>query len=217
MREQGGRGPGRPKGKPLSEKERAQRRAAPLKHGDFAQTAIAQALPPCKPAVCPAEPTAEGDESGYPCQIKKEIEARGGGLSSCLVALGEQSTIQKYIDAIAKGDTSGIVELAATSLAAKSLLEHRELAQLLQEGLVIEQPIVGKGEGGPEIIGYRHLENPRAGVVLKLGEQLGRTATDQVITPRSRGEKARDEGVGRLGHLAWIQSMRGGLKGEPEE
>src|SRR5215218_2343002 len=163
--------PGRPKGKPLSEKERAQRRSAALKTGEYAATALAQALPPCKPAVCPLEgPAAPEGGTGYPCEIKRTIEAGGGGLSACLLALGEQSTIDRYVAAITKGDTAGIAELAATSLAAKSLLEQRGLKALLDDGLTVEEPIVGKGPDGPEIIGNRTRENPAAALTLKLGE-----------------------------------------------
>lgn len=205
----GGKKRGRPKGKPLSEKERAQRRAAPLKHGEYAATALAQALPPCKPAACPLETTAKGD--GYPCEIKETVEARGGGLSSCLMALGEQATIRKFVDAITRGDTAGVAELAAVSLAAKSRLEQDGLTALLKDGLTVEEPIIGKGEDGPEIIGSRLRENPAAALVLKLGEHLGRTASDQVVTPKARGEKARDEGLGQLGHAAWIRGMQAGL------
>jgi hypothetical protein len=204
--------PGRPRGKPLSEKERAQRRAAPLIHGEYAATALAQALPPCKPAVCPLEaPAAPADGGGYPCKVKTTIEARGGGLSTCLMALGEEGTIRKFVDAITRGDTAGVAELAAMSLAAKSRLEHDGLSALLNEGLTFEEPIVGKGPDGPEIIGTRLKEHPAAALTLKLGEHLGRTATDQVVTPRARGENVRDEGIGQLGHLAWIQQMRIGL------
>lgn len=203
-----GKKPGRPKGKPLSERERAQRRAAPLKHGEFATTALAQALPPCKPAACPLEAPSSPATAGYPCDIKKTIEARGGGLSACLLALGEEATIQKYVDAITRGDTAGIAELAATSLAAKSRLEQDGLATLLTDGLTIDEPIVGKGPDGPEILGTRRKEHPAAATILKLGEHLGRTAADQVVTPKARGEKARDEGLGQLGHAAWIRSFQ---------
>jgi hypothetical protein len=203
-----GKKPGRPKGKPLSEKERAQRRAAPLKTGEYAASALAQALPPCKPAVCPVDGPAAPPGSGYPCEIKKTIEARGGGLSACLLALGEEGTIRKFTDAIIRGDTAGIAELAATSLAGKSRLEQDGLAALLTQGLVVEEPIIGKGPDGPEIIGSRLKEHPAAAIVLKLGEHLGRTATDQVVTPKARGEKARDEGLGQLGHAAWIRSFQ---------
>jgi hypothetical protein len=184
-----------------------------LKHGEFATTALAQALPPCKPAVCPLEAPTSPPGANYPCDIKKTIEARGGGLSACLLALGEESTIQKYVDAIVRGDTTGIAELAATSLAAKSRLEQDGLATLLADGLTIEEPIVGKGPDGPEILGTRLKEHPAAAAILKLGEHLGRTAADQVVTPRARGEKARDEGLGQLGHAAWIRSFQTAFDG----
>jgi hypothetical protein len=203
-----GKKPGRPKGKPLSEKERAQRRAAPLKHGEYAATALAQALPPCKPAACPAN---------YPCEVKQTIEARGGGLSSCLLALGEETTVHHFLDAILRGDTAGIAELAARSLAAKSRLEQDGLAILLENGLTVEEPIVGKGPDGPEILGSRKKEHPAAAITLRLGEHLGRTAGDQVVTPKARGEKARDEGLSRMGHAAWIRGMQTSLSREEGE
>src|SRR5215217_8358306 len=81
QREHNGKG-GRPKGKPLSAKERAQRRAAAVKTGEYATTALAQALPPCKPAVCPNGGTGT-------CDVKRAVEAQGGGLSACLASLGQ--------------------------------------------------------------------------------------------------------------------------------
>ena len=59
--------PGRPKGKPMSAKERAQRRAAAVKTGQYATTALGQALPPCKPAVCP-------NDSKGTCEVKQAVE-----------------------------------------------------------------------------------------------------------------------------------------------
>jgi hypothetical protein len=72
--EQKGKG-GRPKGKPLSPKERAQRRAAAVKTGEYATTALGQALPPCKPAGCPNNGTGT-------CDVKTAVESRGAGLST---------------------------------------------------------------------------------------------------------------------------------------
>lgn len=199
-----GRG-GRPRGKPLSPIERAQRRAAALKHGEYAQTALGQALPPCKPATCPNNGTGT-------CDLKKAVEQSGGGLSACLVALGHDPTRLAYLEALRTGDLQGLQELTATSLAAQALLGHTELAKLLAEGLVIDLPLIGRTEdGGTEIIGHRPAENPRAANAFRLLHQIGHTAADQVLTPKSRGEKTRDEGIGRAGHAAWVHQMRNHL------
>ena len=203
QRENKGKG-GRPKGKPLSAKERAQRRAAAVKTGEFATTALAQALPPCKPAVCP-------NGTGT-CDVKRAVEAHGGGLSACLVSLGQHEVMQKYLAAIQSGDLSGLAELAATSMAGQLALAHGELAVLMREGLVTQVPIVGRNaEGDLEVVAERPVENPRAANTFQLLRQLGHTAADQAITPKASGERERDHGLGLAGRAAWVNQMRRGL------
>jgi hypothetical protein len=210
-REHKGKG-GRPKGKPLSAKERAQRRAAAVKTGEYATTALAQALPPCKPAVCPNGGTGT-------CDVKRAVEAQGGGLSSCLASLGQHEVMQKYLAAIQSGDLSGLAELAATSMAGQLTLAHGELAVLMQEGLVTQVPIVGRNaEGDLEVVAERPVENPRAANTFQLLRQLGHTAADQAITPKASGERERDHGLGLAGRAAWVSQMRRGLAaGERED
>jgi hypothetical protein len=202
---------GRPKGKPLSAKERAQRRAAAVKTGQHATSALAQALPPCKPAVCP------NDGKGT-CDLKLAVEARGAGLSTCLVSLGHQDTMAKYVAAIERGDLAGLAELAATSMAGQLALAQGELAVLLREGLVVQVPVVGRNaDGDLEVVAERPIENPRAANTFQLLRQLGHTATDQAITPKSSGERERDQGLGLAGRAAWVSQMRRGLAGEGED
>lgn len=202
-REHKGKG-GRPKGKPLSAKERAQRRAAAVKTGQYASTALAQALPPCKPSVCP-------NGTGT-CDVKRAVEAQGGGLSACLVSLGQHDVMQKYLAAIQSGDLSGLAELAATSMAGQLALAHGELAVLMHEGLVVQVPIVGRNaDGDLEVVAERPVENPRAANTFQLLRQLGHTAADQAITPKASGERERDHGLGLAGRAAWVSQMRRGL------
>ncbi|MEA2562113.1 MAG: hypothetical protein QOH06_3617 [Acidobacteriota bacterium] len=199
---------GRPKGKPLSAKERAQRRAAAVKTGEHATTALGQALPPCKPAVCPNDGTGT-------CEVKRAVESRGAGLSACLVSLGHQDTMEKYLAAIERGDLAGLAELAATSMAGQLALAHGELSHLMHEGLVVQVPIVGRNaDGDLEVVAERPVENPRAANTFQLLRQLGHTAADQTITPRSSGERERDQGLGLAGRAAWVSQMRKGLAGE---
>ena len=196
---------GRPKGKPLSAKERAQRRAAAVKTGEYATTALGQALPPCKPAVCPNGGTGT-------CDVKSAVESRGAGLSACLVSFGQHEVMQKYLAAIQSGDLSGLAELAATSMAGQLALAHGELSVLLQEGLVVHVPIVGRNaEGELEVVAERPIENPRAANTFQLLRQLGHTAADQAITPKANGERERDHGLGLAGRAAWVSQMRRGL------
>ncbi len=204
------RKPGRPKGKPLSAKERAQRRAAAVKTGEHASTALGQALPPCKPSVCP------NDGKGT-CDVKRAVEARGAGLSACLVSLGHHDTMAKYLAAIERGDLNGLAELAATSMAGQLALAQGELAALIQEGLVVQVPVVSRNaEGELEVVAERPVENPRAANTFQLLRQLGHTAADQAITPKSSGERQRDQGLGLAGRAAWVNQMRKGLAGEDQ-
>jgi len=196
---------GRPKGKPLSAKERAQRRAAAIKTGEYASTALGQALPPCKPAVCPNSGTGT-------CDVKSAVESRGARLSACLVSLGQHEVMQKYLAAIQSGDLSGLAELAATSMAGQLALAHGELAVLMQEGLVTQVPIVGRNaDGDLEVVAERPVENPRAANTFQLLRHLGHTAADQAITPKASGERERDHGLGLAGRAAWVSQMRRGL------
>ncbi|HEX7186516.1 MAG TPA: hypothetical protein VF756_32140 [Thermoanaerobaculia bacterium] len=202
---------GRPKGKPLSAKERAQRRAAAVKTGEYATTALGQALPPCKPSVCPNDGTGT-------CDVKQAVESRGAGLSACLVSLGHQDVMQAYLSAIQTGDLKGLAELTATSLGGQLALAHSELAALLREGLVVNVPIVGRNaEGDLEVVAERPIENPRAANTFQLLRHLGHTAADQAITPKATGERERDYGLGLAGRAAWVSQMRKGLAGEGED
>lgn len=200
---------GRPKGKPLSAAERAQRRAAPVKHGLHASTAAGSMLPPCKPRGCPQE--AAPDSSGYPCDLKKGVEAQGGSISACPLPMVDGRLVDSFRRAILEGDTTAVAELAASSLAGLAQFHGKELLALLGESLVIEQPIVGKGPDGPEIIGERIVANPRAAGLFQLSEMLGFTADAQVITPKSRGEKKVADSLERMSQADWIFGLRGGL------
>ncbi|HVF61663.1 MAG TPA: hypothetical protein VNJ70_17795 [Thermoanaerobaculia bacterium] len=218
------RRPGRPKGKPLSEKEQAQRRTAALKTGKYAATATSQVLPACKPSNCLVDQGSGGadDEGEDPvkgwrkCEIKKAVEDRGGGLAHCLVTLGRDDVRVKYLAAIRDGDLSGLQELAAMALAAGYVITEAELETLARFGLTDEEPIVGKVGDTAEIIGYRTVERPGAALALKLMEQLGLTGRQQVITPMARGEKAASDALDQIGQFAWITAMRRGL-GAPKD
>jgi hypothetical protein len=203
---------GRPKG-PLNKKELAQRQSAAVKTGEHSRRLLGAALPPCKTAVCPEE--AQGGQ-GYPCDVKKGVEARGGGLAVCLVHLGQADVAARFRDAIVEGRTERLAELRSLSLAAYQALEHGELEKLLAEGLTIDRPIVGFDEAGPKVLDHIVVANPRAENLIRVSKLLGNTADDQVITPKSRGEKAANDGVGQMGRAAWLAGLRRGLSGEEE-
>lgn len=108
---------------------------------------------------------------------------------------------ERFREAIVSGDLEDLAALPAALLAGMQQLGERELAQLLDEGLVtqIEIPV----EDGGSV--FRPTENPRAKNLLKLLEMLGATAAQQSITPKSQGERKRDVSVSE--HLDWMQRV----------
>ncbi len=185
--------PGRPKGKPLSEREAAQRRTAAITHGRHAKGLLRGAAP-CKRSTC-----LMGKET-YPCSLKAKADEDGKGLEVCAPRLVFDPRAHEIVQrAIESGDPSGMAELTALPIAAAHSLTQDELAKLQAEGLVLQEEVLGK-EG--EVLTSRAVANPRAGLVLKLMDTLGLTAAQQAITPKASGERQRDEGVGGL--ATWL-------------
>lgn len=184
------RGPGRPPG-PCSEAELDQRRAAPRTHGRYAQTGV-PGVPACKSSTCPAE-------GGYPCDLREEVERRGGSLSQCLLTGGHTDVVERFRAALKTGDISLLRDLTADLLAAQHVVAAENLNKLLAEGLSIEQELYGK-DG--TLIGTAKIENPRGGLTLKVLDMVGATAAQQAITPKAGAEARRDEGIGRFAAVA---------------
>lgn len=110
-----------------------------------------------------------------------------------------------YLKALEEGDLTALRELQATTMAGLHGLRDLELEQLLAEGLRIEAEVYNK-DG--DLIGTTPKPNPRAEPFLKLNDQLGATAAQQAVTPKSRGDQ---EAQKALSHADWILGLRRGL------
>lgn len=183
------RKPGRPKGKPLSEKEIAQRRAAAWKTGKHAESSLGPMVP-CKRSVCPL------GEEGYPCDLKTKADAAGGITERCAPAgMVDPAVHAAYKRALENQDPSELAPLQALFLSSMSGLASSQLKALMEEGgFAIDQEFVTK-DGD---ILNRLEENPRGKNTLKLLEMLGATADQQQLTPKSKKEGDRDEGAANL-------------------
>ena len=191
----------------MSPKARAQRRVAARKHGLRAATPLRQVLPACNRRQCPLRDPEGG--TAYPCGVKKAADEQGMVIESCPLPLAVNPDVKAAFQlAIEKGNPMAVAGLAATSLAAQTELAFAEIEKLRKEGFSIERPILGEAnaEGVPEILGTVSTTNPRAFPLLKLLDQLGHTAGQQSITPKSSGERQRDEGIG--GFLEAAKAMR---------
>lgn len=172
----------------MSAKAKAQRRSAAWKHGQRAATALTQSVPPCKKSLCPLE----GDEKGN-CSIKRAMEAKDKSMEVCPLPLAVNAdTRRAYLTALQNGDFGGLQEMVATLFAGMFGFAMEEFGRLSDEGGSITFDIFGPD--GEKAQGTK--VNPRYEPFLKLLEVLGITASQQAITPKSQGEKKRDDGIG---------------------
>src|SRR5262249_4537937 len=110
---------------------------------------------------------------------------------------GAGQVLDAYTEAVETGDVSGVSMLAARGLAESEL--HR---RALSNRIAADGPIVGEaviGAGG-EQIGVRLKAHPGIEPMIGLSQQLGHTATEMRITPKSRGEGAKDEAITKALH-----------------
>lgn len=178
----------------MSPKALAQRRAAAWKHGERAATALSQAMPPCKRSICPMN---EPDEK-HNCAVKRQVEAAGGAVDRCPVQIAVNPELRaRFVEAIRKGEYEGLAEFTGTLLAGMGELSAQELGRVMDEGLAIDFSTFGPD--GEVATGKK--TNPRAEPLIKLLEMVGATATQQAITPKSRGEQKRDQGLSELADL----------------
>lgn len=95
---------------------------------------------------------------------------------------------------ILDGDSSGTDMLAVSGLAATELLRRRAADDIAEHGALIREDLFSKPdrEGEREVIGSRFVANPAAKIMLDAAAQLGHTAADRLLTPKSRGEGEKD-------------------------
>lgn len=189
----------------------AQRRKAAWKHGQNAATVLTQTVHPCRRDLCPLNRVSDDGTSKYGgaevsgavideladgfdrCNTRQLVQESGKELEACVVELVINPDVRKrYLEAL-EGNLDGLREQTATFFAAMASLSQDELAALQSEGLAVKFDIFGK-DG--TLAGTGTKVNPRAEPLLKFLENLGMTASQQAITPKSAGEKKRDDGIG---------------------
>ncbi|MEL7060000.1 MAG: hypothetical protein AAGN46_08245 [Acidobacteriota bacterium] len=187
------RRPGRPPG-PCSDRERAQRRTAALKHGRYAATTSRRTLRPCKEAGCPLD---------YPCEAKQLADAEGLGLESCIadVVLAQRDA-DVFRQALEDGDPSVLDDLVAGHLGTMSRVLEQGVRQMLVDGMSIEE--VSYDADGNEIV--REVPHPNARTAIEIIKALGLSLPEQRLTRRSQGEGAKDDAIGDF--FGWAQSSR---------
>jgi len=100
------------------------------------------------------------------------------------------------------GDDEGLRDLVATALACQYELHAKTGAELLRDGMTVEHLMVTpdgevvRNDDGPVVV--KVTRHPAVDPWLRQSEVLGITARDQALTPASRSEQRRDDGIGSL-------------------
>lgn len=201
------RGKGKRRAYTMSPAARAQRRGAAWKHGGRAASPLSQVLHPCKKCLCPMT---DADEKGN-CGIKRQAEAAGQAVEHCVVPLAINPEIRdRYVAAVKSGDFEGLAEFIGGLLGGMGHLAHQELGETIREGLAVSFEIFGPDRQSATGVKV----NPRAEPLLKLLDMLGATAAQQALTPKSRGERERDEGIGGMLEIYKRRSALAGARSE---
>lgn len=121
-----------------------------------------------------------------------------------MVALMADDHIREtLLAALRKGDTEGLEELTAGSMAGLFRLHGRTLDELNADGFAVSRPGRDGGGGCTEA----PTTHPSAFPFLELNKQLGLTADQQALTPKSRGETRRN--TTEADHMEWMRRMSG--------
>jgi len=195
--------PGRPAGKPLSEAELAQRRAAAVeanknktgpitekgkaicgmnawKTGQSARSVRASMVgKPCK-STCPK----------YPCVFVEADKTQPGG--KCL-DVGDWNIVEESTEAIIaaqNGDMGKMQGLAAMLMGMNISVIQQMFADIQARGTWISTDLINK-DG--EVIGQKEVENPQIATMMKLMSSLGINLPEFLATPQSIAKATVDD------------------------
>lgn len=152
-----------------------------VKHGRYSSTPIF----PAKPGTYP-----ECDS----CRALKECQARE--LVYCVTKT--QRKLRRLARAIGSPHQKDRARLAIDSLANLQLILESSFEDVLEMGTAVEETT--ESSGG--IISRRYKAHPSLDPIIKMMSQLGISAQDQQLTPKSAGEQKRDTAV-----EAFLRSM----------
>lgn len=175
----------------MSPAARKQRHGAPWQHGGFDSTALGQLMPPCQPSKCPK------GKDGFPCDIRRTADEDGEGIDRCPIYLGKNAgRVTEMAEAFKNGDVDYFCELTALPATIAFAVLNNGLADLLRNGLTIEEVELYQGEIVDDVV--RHKTNPSAKPTIDLLQLLGVTADQMRVTPKSQGEHSVEESFATL-------------------
>jgi hypothetical protein len=105
-----------------------------------------------------------------------------------------EKTLAAILDAT-EGRFDGLARVSAEKLARLHVIHDAALEEVERDGVTVEEEIVGS-DGG--VLSTRRKEHPALGAALRLGEVVGVSAKEQLLTPASRGAAKRDDAIARF-------------------
>jgi len=100
--------------------------------------------------------------------------------------MGAAFVLQAYRKAELEGDFSDVEKIAAHAMAEAEVIRRQAVGDVLERGVVLDEPVLS-ADG--EQIGKRLRAHPLLDRLRHLDEQLGHTADQLALTPKSRGGK----------------------------
>lgn len=104
---------------------------------------------------------------------------------------------ESFLDAVTDGEGDGVRAMAAMALTDTEVLVRRAAAKNIAEAGDVEMEEAVYDKFG-DVIGHKTVTRPAVGTLLAANEQLGFTAKDWQINPKSAGEGKRDSAAAAL-------------------
>jgi len=112
-----------------------------------------------------------------------------------LLGEGAGEVIDAYHSAIIDGDMTALSPVTVRGLADTEIVRRAIFGKVAEEGVLITEPMV---DADGEFIGERKKDNPLLFHLHKFNEDLGFQSSQQLLTPKSRGENKKDEALAAM-------------------
>lgn len=99
-----------------------------------------------------------------------------------------------YVSGFA-GDLTEVEQIAAVGLASQELVRRQLFERIQDDGAIVKESVT---DSDGRVVADRLRVHPGIEQMRKLGEAAGFVASEQRLTPKSRGEGARDDAIAKM-------------------
>ncbi len=120
-----------------------------------------------------------------------------------------KETLEAILEAT-EGRFGALARVNAGKLARLSTIQDAALDEVEKDGVTLREDVT---DSDGRVLGSRRREHPALGAALRLGEVVGVSAKDQLLTPAARGASRKDDAV--VDYLQKQDKVRGWLAEHP--